>query len=185
MASAAFGSNATWQWPEETQVSPNSDNQQPRASSSDQPQSDGSTRPEPQSQDNSRPRTAANHYGPRTCRICLETVLPTYEAGVGNLASFINPTPSVSYISSDPAAGRLIRPCKCKGSSRYVHEGCLQTWRHADPDYGKRNYWECPTCSFRYRLERMTWASWINSTGMLQSIVEHHLLASLFIRNAY
>ena len=104
-------------------------------------------------------------YSSRTCRICLETVYPSYEPAPNNLSSMFNPSPSVLYISSDPAAGRLIRPCKCRGSSRYVHEGCLQTWRHADPAYGKRYFWQCPTCGFKYRLERMKWAAWINSTG--------------------
>ena len=101
------------------------------------------------------------HWPPRTCRICLETVGPTFHPPVpGKFQSS-----PVSYESLDPEAGRLLRPCKCKGSSKYVHEGCLQAWRHADPDYGKRNYWQCPTCSFRYRLERMRWGRWISSTA--------------------
>jgi hypothetical protein len=28
---------------------------------------------------------------------------------------------------------------------------------------GRRNYWECPTCKFRYRLERMRWSRYISS----------------------
>jgi hypothetical protein len=103
------------------------------------------------------------HYPPRTCRICLETILPTYEPAPGGIAAMLDPTPTISYISSDPQAGRLIRPCKCSGSSRYVHEGCLQSWRHADRRYQRRNFWECPTCRFRYKLERMRWARWISS----------------------
>ena len=102
-------------------------------------------------------------WPPRTCRICLETVLPTLNAQSTTIPGILNPTPPVTYTSEDPALGRLIRPCKCKGSSRYVHEGCLQAWRHADPDYGKRNYWQCPTCGFRYRLERMAWGRAISS----------------------
>jgi len=43
----------------------------------------------------------------------------------------------------------------CKGSSKYVHDACLQVWRHADPSYGRRNYWQCPTCGFKYRLARL------------------------------
>ena len=94
------------------------------------------------------------HWLPRTCRICLEVVHPTFEAPSEHLPSAFQPTPRVSYISSDPQDGRLLRPCKCKGSSKYVHEGCLQSWRHADPN-SKRNFWQCPTCGFRYRLERV------------------------------
>ena len=59
------------------------------------------------------PNTAPKQrrYSPRTCRICLEVVLPTYETPEGGIAAAFNPTPKVSYISSDPEDGRLIRPC--------------------------------------------------------------------------
>lgn len=119
----------------------------------------------PQDRPNAEPRSSRRHWPPRTCRICLETVNPTFHVPSENLPGILQPDPSVTYDSSDPEAGRLLRPCKCKGSSKYVHEGCLQAWRHADPSYGKRNYWQCPTCSFRYRLERMAWSHWISSTA--------------------
>jgi hypothetical protein len=146
MDTSAFEAD-TWSWPS-------------HGSSSQQ----GSGTPPAPSKDPETPKPKRQrHYLPRTCRICLETVLPTFNPTVDNLPRVLNPTPSVSYISSDPAAGRLLRPCKCKGSSRYVHEGCLQAWRHADPRYGRRNYWQCPTCGFKYRLERMQWGRWISS----------------------
>ncbi|KAF2089775.1 hypothetical protein K490DRAFT_5556, partial [Saccharata proteae CBS 121410] len=112
--------------------------------------------------DNPERPKARRFYRPRTCRICLETVLPTYHPPPENLPGFFHAGPSVTYDSEE---GRLIRPCKCKGSSRYVHENCLQAWRHADPGYGRRNYWQCPTCGFRYRLERMNWGRIISSTA--------------------
>lgn len=103
------------------------------------------------------------HWRPRTCRICLETVLPSFNVPSENLPGIFQATPSVSY---DSEGGRLLRPCKCKGSSKYVHESCLQQWRHADPD-SRRHYWQCPTCHFQYRLERMAWGRWISSRGRL------------------
>ena len=103
------------------------------------------------------------HWPPRTCRICLETVGPTFHPPPESIPGIFQSCPSVTY--ADPDAGRLLRPCKCKGSSKYVHENCLRAWRHADPEYGKRNYWQCPTCLFRYRLERMRWGRWISSTA--------------------
>lgn len=104
------------------------------------------------------------HWPPRQCRICLETVNPTFHAPPDNIPDILQPPPHVTYDSEDPASGRLLRPCKCKGSSKYVHEGCLKIWRYADPGFAKRNYWQCPTCGFRYRLQRMRWAAWISST---------------------
>ncbi|KAG9682258.1 hypothetical protein KCU95_g14440, partial [Aureobasidium melanogenum] len=102
------------------------------------------------------------HYRPRTCRICLESVLPTYHPPSDSLPAFLRSAPNVTYESED--GGRLLRPCLCKGSQKYVHEQCLQAWRLQNPA-AKRNYWQCPTCRYKYRLERMNWAHWISSTA--------------------
>lgn len=118
--------------------------------------------PKPTPNASPKPR---QHWPHRTCRICFETVEPTFLPLSENVPEIFQSSPSVIYESPDPDAGRLLRPCKCKGSSKYVHEGCLQAWRYADPEYGNRNYWQCPTCGFRYRLERMQWGRWISSTA--------------------
>lgn len=130
------------------------------------------TRPKPEQGTSQLPNSGPNtnrksrtHWPPRTCRICFESINPTFHPPSDNVPGIFQQSPSVTYDSPDPEAGRLLRPCKCKGSSKYVHEGCLQAWRHADPGYGKRNYWQCPTCGFRYRLERMQWGRWISSTA--------------------
>jgi len=107
------------------------------------------------------------HWRPRTCRICLEQVLPTFNPPNENLPEFLAGRPYVSYESE---SGHLIRPCLCKGSSRYVHEQCLQQWRHSDRSYtSQRHYFNCPTCSYSYKLHRLTWARYISSTGMCYS----------------
>lgn len=125
--------------------------------------SSSSTRPSTQPTPGPAPNRR-KHWPPRQCRICLETVNPTFHAPPENIPDILQPPRHVTYDSEDPASGRLLRPCKCKGSSKYVHEGCLKIWRHADPGFAQRNYWQCPTCRFRYRLQRMTWAAWISST---------------------
>ena len=77
----------------------------------------------------------------RTCRICLETV-----------TSAIDPTSGESsYGSSDSLDGRLLHPCKCSGSQRYVHESCLQSYR--THDLLQDSHVKCPTCGYSYRLE--------------------------------
>lgn len=131
--------------------------------------------------DSDPPKPEGTHYPPRECRICLETVLPTFQPPSESLPEFLQPKPRVVYESSDPELGRLLRPCKCKGSSRYVHEGCLQKWRHADPDYSKRNFWHCPTCGFQYRLERLTWAHWISSAWTQITLSLAILLFTIFL----
>ena len=47
---------------------------------------------------------------------------------------------------------QLIEPCACKGSSRYIHQLCLNYWIRIDPDKnGKR----CPVCMGYYRFSLM------------------------------
>ncbi|KAK7748054.1 hypothetical protein SLS53_001306 [Cytospora paraplurivora] len=118
------------------------------------------------------PRTW-RHYRPRTCRICLEDVFPTFE-GPGISTKYLGREPRVRYTSEDPELGRLMRPCKCKGSQQYVHEGCLRAWRRASP--ADRNLWQCPTCRYEYKLERLTWARWVSS-----KILRAFLTAVVFI----
>jgi hypothetical protein len=156
----------SWQWPE--------DLPDQSAGRSEHSQTDDGPTDSTESSSN-------KHYPPRTCRICLETVLPTLHPPSEHLPGFLQPSPRVTYESSDPELGRLLRPCKCKGSSRYVHEGCLRSWRHADPRYGKRNYWQCPTCGFQYRLERMAWGRWISSSTTQITLTLAILLLTVFL----
>lgn len=126
----------------------------------------------PQSSDSDQ-----KHWRVRTCRICLEEVAPTFNPPNENLPGFLAGRPYVSYESEN---GRLIRPCKCKGSSKYVHEQCLQEWRHADRSYtSQRHYWQCPTCGFKYRLERLTWARYISSAGSYRLICHLETLLTI------
>jgi hypothetical protein len=77
----------------------------------------------------------------RTCRICFET-----------LSSASDPTSGEpSYVNSDSSNGRLLHPCKCSGSQRYVHESCLQSYR--THNLLQESYVKCSTCGYSYRLE--------------------------------
>ena len=42
----------------------------------------------------------------------------------------------------------MIIPCKCKGSSKYVHRSCLDSWRNVDTT--SPNFTRCNTCLFQY-----------------------------------
>ncbi|MCJ1313101.1 hypothetical protein MMC25_006778 [Agyrium rufum] len=187
MATSASSSTATWGFPEdlkhehsssfyeESSSMPGSFYYKLKPDPESKAQSTQSKASSPSdSKASSNPKKKQRHWKPRQCRICLEVIQPWYRTASGNLSDIFEPAPQAEYISEDPSAGKLIRPCKCKGSSKYVHEGCLQAWRHADPSYGKRNYWSCPTCGFRYRLERMAWGRAISNTGT-------QLLLTLFI----
>ncbi|KAL4957192.1 hypothetical protein BDW69DRAFT_156859 [Aspergillus filifer] len=158
----------------------------PSGSPSASASSEGSQNPEPTlqaggSESDAPPVPPKRHYPNRTCRICLESVPPTFVPPSEHVPGFLHREPRVIYESEDAELGRLVRPCRCKGSSRYVHEGCLQTWRHADPGYGRRHFWNCPTCGFQYRLERLTWARWISSTMAQMALTCVVLVLTIFL----
>lgn len=116
-----------------------------------------------------------NHPHARQCRICLEDVLPRYERGIGQLLG--NRPPRRIYYSEDN--GYLITPCMCKGGSKYVHEGCLQGWRYSMA--GTDNQFQCPTCKYRYQLERMTWAKRLRSPVLAFALAVLIVILSIFL----
>jgi len=177
-SSTGFQAPPDWNWPKGTPGSyvhvRKEDAQQPYEDSvasdpTDEPeredtpphqrQKDHTLNPKQPSSQQTPPRQ--RHYGSRTCRICFETVEPTFHPPSENVPNIFQGMGNVSYESED--GGRLLRPCRCKGTQKYVHEGCLQAWRHSDVAQSTRNYYECPTCKYRYRLDRMTWSGWISS----------------------
>ena len=66
--------------------------------------------------------------GPTTeqnfCRICMDTNSPT---------------------------NRLISPCRCRGSLRYIHEECLKTWLSTRE--GEITEMKCELCNSDFRME--------------------------------
>jgi len=63
--------------------------------------------------------------------------------------------------------GRLISPCLCKGSMKFVHLDCLQKWRSLG---GERHYFRCDTCHYDYRLQRVYWAQWLTKSWVTHLI---------------
>lgn len=162
-----------WYWPDDVPKN------EPSHATSSSTASASASQPNPSSasgagEKQSRKRT---HWPPRQCRICLETVQPTFNAPSQNLPGFLQS----SNVVYEDESGRLIRPCMCKGSSKYVHEACLQAWRHADPSYGRRNYWQCPTCGFKYRLARLGAGRFIGSAAAQIGLTALILISVIFV----
>jgi hypothetical protein len=165
MSSSGFEPIPGWYWPEDVPKEGTDEVSNRATSGREKPTpSTSSSADDPARTGQGAQSSRRKYWPPRQCRICLETVEPTYHVPSENLPSFFQSTPTVTY---EDEGGRLIRPCSCKGSSKYVHENCLQAWRHADPSYGRRNYWQCPTCGFKYRLARLGWGRFIASAGEL------------------
>ncbi|KAH7122264.1 hypothetical protein B0J11DRAFT_436653 [Dendryphion nanum] len=171
MSSSSSQPMPGWYWPDDVpKDAPAGPSNEARGS----PPSTSSD-PPPRTGQSSRRR---KHWPPRQCRICLDTVQPTTQAPSENLPNFLQGAPNVVYEDEN---GRLIRPCLCKGSSKYVHEACLQAWRHADPRYGQRNYYQCPTCGFKYRLARLGWGRWLTSAATQVSLTVVIMIMIVFV----
>jgi hypothetical protein len=157
-----MASTPTWDWsnldePSTSQTTPPESEFRHRKPQAAPTEAAGDAQPEPPP----NPNRGQRRYGTRQCRICLETVHPTFPEP--SESRFSIPTSSKpTYFSEDPDLGRLLSPCKCKGSQKYVHEGCLNAWRLSNPS-AARNYWQCPTCKFTYRMARLHWATVISS----------------------
>ncbi|KAI1136683.1 hypothetical protein F5Y05DRAFT_390565 [Hypoxylon sp. FL0543] len=109
----------------------------------------------------------------RMCWICHEDVEPTYEE-TGFLDGIRNRRPKRQYISEN--GDRLISPCLCKGSVKYVHEGCLKLWMNENPEA-----WRCGRCRYQYRMERLTWAQRVRSPILTLGITMLILLITIFL----
>jgi len=53
--------------------------------------------------------------------------------------------------------GRLISPCRCRGTMKFVHVHCLNSWRYASPN--RRSVYQCDQCGYRYHFNRTHYAA--------------------------
>lgn len=65
----------------------------------------------------------------------------------------------------EDALGRLISPCMCAGSMRYVHVSCINAWRGTGAN--AKAFMECPQCHFRYQIRRTRISGLATSTPIL------------------
>ena len=62
----------------------------------------------------------------------------------------------ICFDGEDRELGKLFRPCLCKGTQAYIHEGCLEMWRKNANN--RINFYQCPTCKYNYRISRVWFA---------------------------
>jgi hypothetical protein len=80
---------------------------------------------------------------------------------------------------NDPQMGRLLSPCKCRGSMKYVHLGCLNSWREISKR--RESFWQCENCNYRYNLRRTTWAKYLQNELMTQLLTFLIFLGLVFV----
>ena len=74
----------------------------------------------------------------------------------------------------DEDDGRLISPCLCKGTMRFVHVECLTQWRLQAVN--KESFFACDSCKYQYDFRRPAWASLLRS-----ALVVHCVALVLFV----
>jgi hypothetical protein len=62
--------------------------------------------------------------------------------------------------------GRLISPCLCAGSMRYVHVQCLNEWRVQSAN--THSFFRCDQCSYEYNIQRTRWAAVLEDARVVQ-----------------
>uniref|UniRef100_A0A1D1XYP4 E3 ubiquitin-protein ligase MARCH7 n=1 Tax=Anthurium amnicola TaxID=1678845 RepID=A0A1D1XYP4_9ARAE len=78
--------------------------------------------------------------------------------------------------------GKLISPCKCKGSLQYVHIGCLNKWRHSNVRL-EASY-RCEVCKYEYKFYRPRLAK-IFSSNFTLHILSLILLSFIILLTSY
>lgn len=109
-------------------------------------------------------------YPTRMCRICREDVVPTVTMYPPGLPLKYQ-RPVVEYRNQDEY-GRLIRPCKCRGGMRYIHELCLLRSRTEGVRAG--SLWKCHECGHQFNFQRITIQRYLGSkvsSGVLTIVV--------------
>lgn len=114
---------------------------------------------------------------PQATTIFLDTIKPT--CSFENLTGLNNPVLQQTEENEDmcricfegKSAGRLISPCTCRGSSKYVHSACLDQWRKTSQK--QESYYQCDTCQYRYLLGRARWEKRLTNKGKLKPMLIH------------
>ena len=67
----------------------------------------------------------------------------------------------VGSYSNETYLGRLISPCRCRGTMKFVHLSCLNSWRYASPN--AKSVYQCDQCGYRYNFNRTQYAAFVGS----------------------
>ncbi|KAF9329503.1 hypothetical protein BG006_007414 [Podila minutissima] len=62
-------------------------------------------------------------------------------------------------VDEEDTLGRLISPCLCKGSMKYVHVECLNAWRERSPK--QESHYKCDTCKYSFSFRRTSFARYL------------------------
>ncbi|EPQ29201.1 uncharacterized protein PFL1_03488 [Pseudozyma flocculosa PF-1] len=78
--------------------------------------------------------------------------------------------------------GRLISPCRCRGSMKYVHASCLSQWRHKSRSSEAARV--CGQCSSRYLFPTSPWtpvAAFLQASQPLKILISFVVVAAFVV----
>lgn len=116
-------------------------------------------------------------YPTRFCRICREDVPATVTMYPPGLPMQFQ-TPIVEY-RNDDEYGRLIKPCHCRGSLRYIHELCLLRSRTENRRAG--SMWKCHECGHQFNFKRLAIQRYISSWYTVSVLTVLFMICVVFI----
>ena len=76
-------------------------------------------------------------------------------------------------VAYENGAGKLMSPCLCSGSMRFVHVTCLNEWRSQSTN--PRSFYQCDQCHYQYNVQRTQWAA------LLESPRVHNTMSGLLL----
>ncbi|KAF6019319.1 hypothetical protein EB796_022370 [Bugula neritina] len=85
--------------------------------------------------------------------ICVGGIKIAYEdSSCSSSLTVLYPTCRICQMSFSDKGGRLITPCRCKGSLKHVHGTCLRKWVEMRQRYKKYEFPDrCELCGYQYR----------------------------------
>ena len=88
----------------------------------------------------------------------------------------------ICFSSEETISNRLFRPCLCRGSMRYVHMECLDTWRQTSAN--PQSFFQCDQCKFKYHLgqsdKRFFWARCLSKPWAIEGLAIGLLFMTIF-----
>eukprot|EP00434_Breviolum_minutum_P036610 symbB.v1.2.032442.t1/scaffold3895.1/size70954/9 len=76
------------------------------------------------------------------------------------------PTCRICFAGAE--SGRLISPCLCSGTMRFVHIECLNMWRASSAN--PQSSFRCDQCQFKYSVQRALYANILRSALVLHTV---------------
>ncbi|KAJ3246556.1 hypothetical protein HDU78_006776 [Chytriomyces hyalinus] len=112
----------------------------------------------------------------KMCRICFDTD--------DDQDRFVNDA-TVAHAGNDlhkdnlNGLGRLISPCKCKGTMKFVHLHCLNEWRKVNPT--SASHFQCDQCGFKYHFERTKIAHILRNEAVVTTLTFLSFILLVFL----